>query len=336
MLLPNSWAHKKNMSKKVTEIHRSIEPHSPGHESVLMQEVLTALDVQQSDTVVDATLGGAGHFGRLLARVGKEGTLIGIDADPEAVERARTVYADDRRADRPVAHLVNENFRRLGRLLDRLQIPTIDKALFDLGWSGYQIDSPRGFSFRTEAPLLMTYGEGGRSAAEIVNSASEEELADILYAYGEERFARGIARALVAARHKERILSTTDLVDAVLAGTPHWYQRRKTHPATKTFQALRIAANDEMDALREGLSVAMGRLTPGGRVAVLTFHSIEDRMVKGMFRDAVHEGAGRVFEKKPIVPSRAEVARNRRARSAKLRVYERAMAHAPVALPAYV
>ncbi|HUQ29977.1 MAG TPA: 16S rRNA (cytosine(1402)-N(4))-methyltransferase RsmH [Candidatus Paceibacterota bacterium] len=306
------------------------------HDSVLVNEVLEALDVQPNDTVVDATLGGAGHFSHLLSRLGAEGTLIGIDADSEAVERARTAYAEDRRADRPVAHVVNDNFRRLEHVLERVGVSTINKALFDLGWSGYQIAAPRGFSFQADEPLLMTYGTDGQSAAEIVNSSSEEELSDILYAYGEERFARGIARAIVTARGKGRILSTTELVDAVKAGTPHWYQRGKLNPATKTFQALRIAANDELDALREGLKAAMDHLTPGGRVAVITFHSIEDRIVKSMFRDAVHEGMGTLMEKKPIAPSREEVLKNRRARSAKLRVFERAPLARIARIPSYV
>ncbi len=306
------------------------------HDSVLVQEVIEALAVESSDVVVDATLGGAGHFKELLSRLGADGKLIGIDADADAVERAREAYAADRRADRPVAHVVNDNFRRLDTVLERLGIPTIDKALFDLGWSGYQIASPRGFSFQGDEPLLMTYGTDGKSAAEIVNSATEEELSDIFYAYGEERFARGIARAIVAKRGSGRILSTVELVEAVKDGTPHWYQRGKMNPATKTFQALRIAANDELDALREGLAAALKHLSPSGRLAVISFHSIEDRIVKSTFRDAVHEGLGTLVDKKPIVPSRAEVLQNRRARSAKLRVFERAPVAREARIPAYV
>lgn len=293
------------------------------HESVLMEEVLAALDVASGETVVDATLGGAGHFGRLLAALGADGVLVGIDADPEAVERARAIYAADRRADRPVTHLINDNFRNLARVLERLDIAQADKVLFDLGWSGFQIASARGFSFQRDEPLLMTYGPEGETAAELVNRLPEKELADLIFTYGEERFARSIAASIVRARAKERLLTTGPLVDAVMAGTPRWYHDRKTHPATKTFQALRIAANDEMNALREGLSAALEALSPGGRVAVITFHSIEDRVVKSMLRDAAHDGFGSVTPKKPIVPSEDEVRANRRARSAKLRVFER-------------
>ena len=294
------------------------------HDSVLMQEVLEALAIEPSDTVVDGTLGGAGHFAEMLAALGEGGVIVGIDADPAAVERGRAAYALDRRPERPVAHLVNDNFRNLGHILERLGIGQADKILFDLGWSGYQIASPRGFSFQSDEPLLMTYGEGGETAADIINSSTEEDLADLIFAYGEERFSRGIARAIVAQRGKERILTTDALVEAIKAGTPSWYHERKTHPATKTFQALRIAANDEIGALKEGLAAALAALAPGGRLAVISFHSIEDRVVKNTLRDAAEAGMGTLTPKKPVAPSREEVLANRRARSAKLRVFERA------------
>ena len=299
------------------------------HDSVLTDEVLRALSVTQGDTIVDATLGGAGHFTKLLASLGEGAVLIGIDADPAAVERAREVYALDRRPERPVTNLVNDNFRNLTRILERLGVGTVSKILFDLGWSGYQIAAPRGFTFQNDEPLLMTYGEGGETAADIVNSSSEEDLADIIFTYGEERFARKIAHAIVAARAKERILTTGSLVAAITLGTPRWYQRGKTHPATKTFQALRIAVNDEIGALREGLTAALAALALGGRLAVISFHSIEDRVVKNVLRDAVEAGRGTLVSKKPIVPTRAEILKNRRARSAKLRVFERSAAPLP-------
>jgi len=297
------------------------------HDSVLMQEVLEALEVQQNDTVVDATLGGAGHFTELLSKLGEGGVIVGIDADASAVERARAAYALDRRPERPTAHLINDNFRNLARILERLGIGHADKILFDLGWSGYQIAAPRGFSFQADEPLLMQYGEGGETAADIVNSSTEEDLADLIFVYGEERFARGIARAIVAARGKERILTTDALVATIKAGTPHWYHERKIHPATKTFQALRIAVNDEIGALRDGLTAALAALAPGGRLAIISFHSIEDRIVKNILRDAAAAGLG-TASKKPVAPARTEILHNRRARSAKLRVFERSAARA--------
>jgi len=300
------------------------------HDSVLMQEVLEALAIEPADTVVDATLGGAGHFEAMLAALGEGGVIVGIDADSAAVERGRAAYALDRRPDRPTAHLVNDNFRNLAHVLERLGIGQVDKMLFDLGWSGYQIATPRGFSFQSDEPLLMSYGEGGETAADIVNSSTEEELADIIFAYGEERFSRGIARAIVAARGKERILTTDQLVEAIKAGTPHWYHDRKTHPATKTFQALRIAVNDEIGALKEGLAAALAALAPSGRLAVISFHSIEDRIVKNTLRDAAEAGLGSLTPKKPVAASRAEILANRRARSAKLRVFEKNASTVPM------
>ncbi len=300
------------------------------HESVLMNEALAVLKVQPNDTIVDATLGGAGHFGALLEKLGAAGVIIGIDADPAAVERGREAYAKDRRPERPVAHLVNDNFRNLSRILERLGVSPINAVLFDLGWSGYQIAAPRGFSFQNDEPLLMTYGEGGETAADIVNRSSESELADIIFTYGEERFARPIARAILESRSRGRILTTGALVAAIKTGTPSWYHEQKIHPATRTFQALRIAANDEIGALREGLAAAIEALADGGRLAVISFHSIEDRIVKNMLRDAVHAGQGALSPKKPIVPTRSEILKNRRARSAKLRVFERSAVRADV------
>ena len=309
MRLLKKWTTKTDMESK--------------HDSVLMKEVLKALAVQPSDTIIDATIGGAGHFRALLAELGEGGVIVGIDADTAAVKRGREAYAEDRRPERPTAHLVNDNFRNLSRILERLGIGQIDAILFDLGWSGYQISAPRGFSFQNDEPLLMTYGDAGETAADIVNSSSEEQLADIIFTYGEERFARGIARAIVAKRAKGRILTTGVLVSAIEAGTPAWYHKQKTHPATKTFQALRIAVNDEIGALREGLSSALNSLASGGRLAVISFHSIEDRIVKNMLRDSANSGFGTLSPKKPIVPTRTEILANRRARSAKLRVFER-------------
>lgn len=286
-----------------------------------MNEVIKALEIQPHDVVIDATVGGAGHFSALLGALGEGGVIIGIDADPAAVERGREAYARDRRPNRPIAHLVNDNFRNLTRILERLNIGRVDKILFDLGWSGYQIASPRGFSFKNDEPLLMNYSDGeGETAAKIVNSYSEEDLANLIFTYGEERFSRGIAKAIIEARSKERILTTSALVAAIMEGTPDWYHKRRIHPATKTFQALRIAVNDELGALREGLAAAIGALAENGRLAVISFHSIEDRIVKNVLREAVASESGATVAKKLIVPTRAEIMRNPRARSAKLRI----------------
>ncbi len=296
------------------------------HDSVLFNESIEALDIQASDIVVDGTLGGAGHFGAMLALLGKEGTLVGIDADQDAVLRAQAVVSADTRSDKPTVHVVEGNFRNLKTILEDQGLTHADKVLFDLGWSSFQLTRGRGFSFRTDEPLLMTYGnpEESQTAADIVNSSSEEALSEIIFTFGEERFARGIAKSIVRERRKEKILTTAQLASAVEAGTPSWYHHRRLHPATKTFQALRIAVNDELGALRDGLASALSVVPAGGRIAVITFHSIEDRIVKSAFRDAAYEGKGSLGNRKPIVPGDAELEANPRARSAKLRVFVRA------------
>ncbi len=309
-----------------------MEPRTENrHESVLFQEVLENLAVRESDTVVDATLGGAGHFRALLAKLSRHGTLVGVDADADAIARAQEAAGHAHTEARVV--LAHDNFRNLARILDDAGVPALDKALFDLGWSSFHLSSGRGFSFRADEPLYMTYGEpeGAETAADIVNSSPEETLADIFFTYGEEQFARGIAHGIVRARKAAPILTTQALAEVIADSTPSWYQRRRLHPATKVFQALRIAVNDELGALRDGLSAAMERLSPAGRIAVITFHSIEDRIVKTMFRDAAHEGAGVLVTKKPILPAASETRRNPRARSAKLRVFEASkLARSPI------
>lgn len=290
------------------------------HDTVLLAEAVDALEVQADDVVVDATLGGAGHFRELLTKLGRDGMLVGIDADADAIARAQAVVDEAGKGSQ--VRLIEGNFRDLGTMLDEAGlVPT--KVLFDLGWSGFHLTRGRGFSFKAEEPLLMTYGEPSQSttAADLVNHLSETSLADLLWSLGEERFARSIAKSIVAAREAGPIETTTQLVAAIAAGTPSWYQHRRIHPATKTFQALRIAVNDELGALREGLSAALERVPAGGRIAVITFHSIEDRIVKTMFREAAVAGKGSTLTRKPLVPSASECARNPRARSAKLRTF---------------
>ena len=299
---------------------------APRHDTVLLEEAVESLCVQPNDTVVDATLGGAGHFALLLSKLGAKGKLIGIDADHSAIVRAEAHLATLPEATRPKVTLVEDNFSNLASILAQTGAESPDKVLFDLGWSGFQLSTGRGFSFRADEPLLMTYGDPEKAettAGDLVNHLSEVSLADMIFALGEERFARGIARSIVARREEHPILTTFALVDAIEAGVPGWYKHRRLHPATKTFQALRIAVNDELGALRSGLAASITALRPGGRVAVITFHSIEDRIVKAMLRDAAYAGQGILVCKKPIIASLAELTRNPRARSAKLRVFER-------------
>lgn len=297
-------------------------PFEQRHDTVLLEEAVDALEVVPGDVVVDATLGGAGHFRALLEKLGREGTLVGIDADKDALTRAQEVVDAVPADKRPTVHLIHGNFRDLeGILAKNNLVPT--KVLFDLGWSAFHLTSGRGFSFKIDEPLLMTYGdpEGTTTAGDLVNHLSETSLADLLWSLGEERFAKSIAKSIVLMREEHPIETTFDLVKAIGEGAPSWYQHRRIHPATKTFQALRIATNDELGALREGLHAAIERLPEGGRVAVISFHSTEDRIVKTMLRDAAAEGKGSLAHRKPIVPSARELLANPRARSAKLRTF---------------
>lgn len=291
-----------------------------GHRSVLLQEAVDSLDIRPEDTVVDATLGGAGHAKEIVKLLGESGAFIGFDADEDAIKRGEIALSGSR-AKVLFAHV---NFRHMKHELSKLGIARVDKALFDLGWSGFQLTAGRGFSFLSDEPLSMAYSKDQPlTAAVIVNEWSEESIADVIYGWGEERFARRIASAVVAARMEKRIETARELADIVKAAVPAPARYGRLHPATKTFQALRIAVNDELGALEEGLRAAWQLLNPGGRIAVITFHSIEDRIVKQRFADLEKKGEGKRLTKKPIAPSDTEREENPRARSAKLRVIEK-------------
>jgi 16S rRNA (cytosine1402-N4)-methyltransferase len=281
------------------------------HVSVLARESLDALAIRPEGIYVDATFGAGGHSALVLSALGPQGRLIALDADPSAATRALTD---------PRFTLVHANFRTLAEQLDALGIARIDGVLFDLGVSSMQFDeAERGFSFRVAAPLDMRMDPTvGESAAEWLASHDEREIADAIYRYGEERASRRIARAIVARRDERRpVVDTADLA-ALVARVVR--SSGRIHPATRTFQALRIAVNDELGALHAGLDAALARTNAGGRVAAISFHSLEDRIVKHTFRD---DPRARVVTRKPIVPGDEEIAANPRARSAKLRVAER-------------
>ncbi len=284
------------------------------HVSVFAREAIDALAIAPGGTYVDATFGAGGHTRAILARVGC-GRVIALDADPSV---ARYLPADER------VTLVHANFRTLASVLDELEIALTDGILFDLGVSSMQFDSgERGFSLRSDAPLDMRLDPTqGRSAAEYLEESTESEIADALFTYGDERASRRIARAIVMRRGERRLPATTGELAALVAGVLHRSGvRERIHPATRTFQALRIAVNDELGALRDGLAAAIERLRPGGRLAVISFHSLEDRIVKLAFRD---DERVVVLTRKPLVPTGEEIASNPRARSAKLRIGERA------------
>lgn len=294
--------------------------YSEKHVPVLLEEVLEGLSLQSDSVVVDGTVGGAGHLFHMGKLLGEEGMLIGIDQDKEALARAEERLKELK----PTSLLIHGNFRDIRDHLEGRGVSSITHALLDLGWSGFQLTAGRGFSFLVDEPLMMTYGsptEETLTAKDLINTLDEEKLADIIFAYGEERFARRIAREIVSARDTKEIETTKELATLIKQAVPIWYRHRRVHPATKTFQALRIAVNDELDALREALEGIMHLLSSNGRVAVITFHSIEDRIVKRFFERCQREGLGTTFTKKPIGPSTTEVTENPRARSAKLRIF---------------
>ncbi|MBI3317992.1 MAG: 16S rRNA (cytosine(1402)-N(4))-methyltransferase RsmH [Candidatus Omnitrophica bacterium] len=288
------------------------------HVPVLVEEVLRELSLEAGEVVLDATVGLGGHAEMMLRKIGPRGRLVGLDRDAEALERAGIRL----KPFEAQVKLLRGRFGELGRALDQAGVASLDAALFDLGVSSDQLESPeRGFSFLREGPLDMRMDpEDSLTAAELVNHASQEELARLLIDFGQERWARRIARAIVRARP----LSTTlQLAQAVEGAFPPAARREKIHPATRTFQAIRIAVNDELNELSLGLSQAMERLGSQGRMAVLAYHSLEDRIVKSAFRGWEKEGRFKVLTSKPVRPSSAEIAGNPRARSARLRAGEK-------------
>jgi 16S rRNA (cytosine1402-N4)-methyltransferase len=294
-----------------------------GHRPVLLHEVIESLSLRPDDIVLDGTLGGAGHAREIVHQLGTKGVFIGIDADAAAIGRAKEALKDAV----ATVHLVEGNFRNAESYLGKHGITHLTKALFDLGWSGFQLTAGRGFSFLQDEPLLMTYvaepTEHTLTAERVVNTWKEESLADVIYGWGEERYSRQIARGIVAARAKKPITTSKELAEIVRGSVPPFYRKGRLHPATKTFQALRITVNDEMGALKYGLAAAFQRLAPGGRLAVITFHSVEDREVKRTFLDWAESGNAERITKSPIKPSDAEVKANPRSRSAKLRVIQK-------------
>lgn len=293
------------------------------HIPVLLKEAIDGLDLKAGERVFDGTVGTGGHSEEIMKKIGARGVYIGTDEDAHAL-----LIAEKRLATYPCTKVFHEgNFRKLDQVLDAAGCPDVDKIFLDIGLSNLQLEEQgRGFSFKKDEPLLMTFSpaprEGDLTAREIVNEWAEESIADVIYGYGGERFARRIARAIVTAREGKPIETTGELSEIVRAAYPSFARFGKIHPATKTFQALRIAVNDELGALREGLAKGFARLALGGRMAIISFHSLEDRIVKEFFKTRAAEGHT-LITKKPIVPTPVEVAENPKSRSAKLRILKK-------------
>lgn len=306
------------------------------HKSVLLQECIDALNIRPDGIYLDGTLGGAGHSSQIARRLTEGGRLIGVDRDRTALAAAKERLAPY--ADRVT--LVHSNFAEIDAILDSLGIPAVDGMLFDLGVSSPQLDdASRGFSYMADAPLDMRMDkDDALTAGAVVNTWPQGELRRILYDYGEERYAPQIAAAICRAREKAPVETTLELVDIIRSAMPAQALREKQHPAKRSFQAIRIGVNDELGAVSRMMQAAVGRLNPGGRLAVITFHSLEDRIVKSEMQQAARgctcppefpvcvcgkKPLVKLVTRKPIVSGPAELEENPRARSAKLRVAEK-------------
>lgn len=298
------------------------------HKSVLFDESIQALCLDKTKIILDGTAGGGGHSGEIAKNAGQ---LIAVDQDPDAI-----AVLNERLGSRDNVTIVNNNFSNIKSILNSLGIDKIDGLLLDLGVSSYQLDNgERGFSFHQDAPLDMRMSKSGLSAKDVVNTYSEQELADIIFRYGEEKFSRRIAANIVKSRADKPIETTFELVDIIKASMPQ-KAMRESHPARRTFQAIRIEVNAELDVLKKALEDAFDCLNPGGRIAIITFHSLEDRIVKEKFNDWArgctcpkefpvcvcgNKPKGKVF--KPLAPTEQELEMNPRARSSRLRVFEK-------------
>lgn len=306
------------------------------HKSVLLRETIDSLKVKPGGIYVDGTLGGGGHAFELCSRLGKDGRLIGIDQDEAAISAASERLSEYKGQ----VTIVRSNYSRMPQVLDELGIGKVDGIYLDLGVSSYQLDTPeRGFTYRENVPLDMRMDQRKpMTAADIVNAYSEEKLYRVIRDYGEDKFAKNIAKHIVRKRQEKPIETTGELVEAIKAAIPARVRATGGHPAKQTFQAIRIELNGELEVLESSIDRMIERLNPKGRLAVITFHSLEDRIVKHKFRENEQPcicppdfpvcvcgrvSKGRVITRKPIIPTEEEEKENNRAKSSKLRVFER-------------
>ncbi|HMP67417.1 MAG TPA: 16S rRNA (cytosine(1402)-N(4))-methyltransferase RsmH [Candidatus Paceibacterota bacterium] len=317
------------------------------HKSVLLNETINGLEISDGDVIVDMTLGNAGHTIGAIKSGAKKLKIIGIDADQSAIDQAKKNLNEIPEKNYQI-FFETSYFDQLAEILEKNKIQKVDKFIFDLGFRSDQVDSAeRGFSFMKDGPLDMSFSQNTTfdqntisgqktddstttdsekfrlNADIVVNEWSEESLADIIYGFGEETFSRRIAKAIVESRQAKRIAKTTELAEIIKQSVPFFYRRGKNHPATKTFQAIRIAVNGELDRLKKALPVAFEALNVDGRIAVISFHSLEDRIVKRFFKTKLAEEKLVQINKKPIIATREELLENPRSRSAKLRIIKK-------------
>ncbi len=306
------------------------------HRSVLLDETVNGLSIKADGVYVDGTLGGGGHAYEIAKRLGEKGSIVGIDRDEAAIEAAGIRLKDFGER----VTIVRSNYCEMKSLLHHIGIDKVDGIVLDLGVSSYQLDTAeRGFSYREDAPLDMRMDRRQKmTARDIVNEYSEMELYRVIRDYGEDKFAKNIAKHIVMARGKSSIETTGQLTEIIRQSIPMKYQKKSGHPAKRTFQAIRIELNGELDVLRESLDDMIDILNPGGRLCIITFHSLEDRLVKSAFRRNENPctcprdfpvcvcgnvSKGSIITKKPILPGKEEQEYNSRAKSAKLRIFER-------------
>ena len=282
------------------------------HIPVLLDEVIKYLNLHEGSVIVDATVGTGGHAKKICKKIGTDGIFIGIDRDEYLIKKAEAVLKKERCPGRTGKTIfISDSFKNLDGVLKKIKIDSVNGVLFDLGMNTNQIKkSGRGFTFLKNEPLIMNYKSklsgSDITAEDILNGASEEEIYEMLKEYGEERNAGSISKGVISERKKKRIKTTFDLVEIIKRNIPPNYVNRKLHFATKTFQALRIAVNDELNVLEEGLKKAFQKLRPGGRIVAISFHSLEDRIVKEFFKDKKVSGEGVVLTKKPVTPQLQE------------------------------
>jgi len=292
------------------------------HIPVLQKEVLEYFDQKPNENFIDCTIGEGGHTLAILEKNGPKGKVLGIEWDPELYKKLSRSDLDRLKA-RLI--LVNDNFANLEEIAKSQKFRSVSGILFDLGMSSWHLEeSGRGFSFQKKEPLDMRYNpQNPLTAEKIVNYRSALEIEKILEIHGEERFSKQIAKYIISFREVKPIKTTSQLVEIIKKATPDWYHRRKIHPATKTFQALRIAVNDELNNLEKALPKALNILKPGGRIVAISFQSLEDRIIKNFLKEKAKENILKILTKKPIKPSLEEIKINPRSRSAKLRAAEK-------------
>lgn len=306
------------------------------HKSVLLNETIEGLNIKPDGIYVDGTLGGGGHAYEVCRRLGEKGSIIGIDQDEAAIEAASVRLKDFGEK----VTIIRSNYCDMKSKLHELGIDKVDGIVLDLGVSSYQLDTAeRGFSYREDAPLDMRMDRRQKmTARDIVNDYEERELYRVIRDYGEDKFAKNIAKHIVAARQKAPIETTGQLTEIIRASIPMKFQKKSGHPAKRTFQAIRIELNQELEVLKNSLDAMIDLLNPGGRLCIITFHSLEDRIVKSAFRKNENPctcpsdfpvcvcgkiSKGSIITRKPILPSKEEMEENSRAKSAKLRIFER-------------